>query len=334
VSTGPAPDFEGLTPRGQLGRLRLLALDALREYDLEVGRVSFAARAFNTVFRVDTAEHTYALRVSPNLRIHAAGCEALEAAWAAALRRDIGLAVPQVIRSRTGSEVVHAGRAGVPGTRSCVLFEWVRGRPLRQCMTVDLVRKVGALTAVVHEHGAAFAPGGAPGPPAGALVADRVLYWRADDRLDELGATYGSVLVEALARAQAAIDALWRNPPHRPDLLHGDVQPGNVIVSRGKVTLIDFQDLIWGFEIQDVVFALAALDHFDDAPALAEAFRSGYEEIRPWPDADPETVEALSAARHLNVLNFGLSMRKPGLETFVTRHADRVAEWMSGAAPG
>ena len=33
-------DFEALTPRGRLRRLRALALDALREYELEVERCS------------------------------------------------------------------------------------------------------------------------------------------------------------------------------------------------------------------------------------------------------------------------------------------------------
>ena len=295
--------------------------------------MSFVARAFNTVFRVDAAENTYALRVSPNLRIHAEGCEALEAAWVAALRRDARLAVPRVIPSKTGSAVVHAACAGVPGTRSCVLFEWVRGRPLRQCPSTELVRKVGALMAAVHEHGAAFTAG-APGPPAGALVADRVLYLRSADRLDELSATYGSVLVEALARAQAAIDALWRNPPHRPHLLHGDVQPGNVLVARGEITLIDFQDLIWGFEIQDVLIALIALralERSGDAPAFVGAFRAGYGSVRPWPDAGPEAEGALRAARHLNVLNFGLNLRGTGFDEFVARHAAPVVEWMAGA---
>jgi Ser/Thr protein kinase RdoA (MazF antagonist) len=95
------------------------------------------------------------------------------------------------------------------------------------------------------------------------------------------------------------------------------------------VTLIDFQDLIWGFEIQDVVIALQALDHFDGAEVFFEAFRAGYEEVRRWPEAEPQTIEALEAARHLNVLNFGLSMRKPGLEPFIARHAEPVAEWMA-----
>ena len=76
------------------------------------------------------------------------------------------------------------------------------------------------------------------------------------------------------------------------------------------------------------MFALGALEHFDDAPALVDAFRSGYESVRPWPDADAETIAALRAARHLNILNFGLSVRKAGLDAFVDRHADPVLGWM------
>src|SRR5260370_38374167 len=80
-----------------------------------------------------------------------------EAAWVAALRRDAGLAVPQVIPARDGSVVVWASADGVPGARSCVLVQWVRGRALREQLRADLVRKAGALTAAVPEHGAAYA---------------------------------------------------------------------------------------------------------------------------------------------------------------------------------
>ena len=325
MSTRP---FADLTPHGRLRRLRALALVALREYDLDVARCSFVSTGFNTVFRVVTARgESYALRVSPDFRIHADGCEAVEAAWVAALRADAGVRSPLVIPARDGSVVVTAAIDGVPAARTCVLFEWVPGRQLRERMTAGRVREVGALTARLHEHAASHRPDAAP---QGALVSDRVLYLRAADRLDELRPAYGSVLAEAVARAQQHLDALWSDPPHRPHLLHGDVQPSNVMVTGSRVVLIDFQDLIWGFEVQDVWIALRALEHFDDFAGLSAAFRAGYETARPWPEAAPETVAALRAARHLNVLNFGLSLRGPDLDAFVTRHAGPVADWMRG----
>jgi Ser/Thr protein kinase RdoA (MazF antagonist) len=318
--------FDELTVRGRARRLRDLALGALRVYDLDVTRCAYVARAFNTVFRVDAANgSSYALRVSPSLRIHADGCEVEEAAWLAALRRDAGLPVPEVIPARDGSVVVWTSIPGVPDARSCVLFEWVGGRPLRERLRADLVRGVGELTAVVHQHGAGYASE----PPAGVLIADRVLYFRAAPRLDELRPAYGSLLDDALDRAQEAIDRLWRDPPHAPHLLHGDLQSGNVMVHRDQLTLIDFQDLIWGFEVQDVSIALLALEQHGDTGSWSHAFRSGYETVQPWPDAEPATIAALRAARHLNILNFGLSVRGPDLEAFTARHAAPVVEWMT-----
>ncbi|HTD49145.1 MAG TPA: hypothetical protein VK771_01010, partial [Acidimicrobiia bacterium] len=61
-----------------------------------------------------------------------------------------------------------------------------------------------------------------------------------------------------------------------------------------------------------------------------DAFRRGYETVRDWPDAAPDTVAALGAARHLNLLNFGLNVRGPDLGPFIVRHAVPVVEWMLG----
>jgi Ser/Thr protein kinase RdoA (MazF antagonist) len=331
VNGRAARDFASLTPRGRHGRLRSLALDAMRGYDVEVGRCSVVAEAFNTVFRVDAADGArYALRMSPNLRIHADGCEQAEAAWVTALRNDVGFPTPAVISARDGSPVVAVTAPGVPGVRTCVLFEWVPGRRLRDGVTAELVRKTGELAAITHEHGAAHATDAAP---AGVLVADRPCYFRVADRLGELRPAYGSALADAVDRAQRVLDGLWRDPPHRPHLLHGDLQSGNVMVSRGKVVLIDFQDVVWGFEVQDAVFALVALEQ-QGFGALAGTFRAGYEAVRPWPDAEPDTIAALAAARHLNILNFGLSIARPGLDEFVARHAARVVEWVDPGRKG
>jgi hypothetical protein len=51
--------------------------------------------------------------------------------------------------------------------------------------------------------------------------------------------------------------------------------------------------------------------------------------VRAWPFADPATVDALSAARHLNVLNFALHPRRPDHDEFVARVAAPVVAWMS-----
>ena len=48
--------YAALTVRGQARRLRGLALEALKQYDLEVARLRLVTNDFNGIFRVDTID--------------------------------------------------------------------------------------------------------------------------------------------------------------------------------------------------------------------------------------------------------------------------------------
>ncbi len=81
------------------------------------------------------------------------------------------------------------------------------------------------------------------------LRSDRVLYWRLPDQLAAAGSRFGfgTLFVDAQARAQAVVDSLWQSPPHLPHLVHGDLTPQNVIGSpRNGLVPIDFQDTVLG----------------------------------------------------------------------------------------
>ena len=61
--------------------------------------------------------------------------------------------------------------------------------------------------------------------------------------------------------------------------MHGDLVPPNVMVSRAGNTVIDFQDLFWGFELQDLAISISALERYADSDELVSAFISGYGDI-------------------------------------------------------
>jgi Ser/Thr protein kinase RdoA (MazF antagonist) len=305
---------------------RKVALEALRSYDVTPQRVRLAAESFNSIFRVTTASAVYALRVGSTWQIHPRQTAAVEATWHRRLRQQ-GVRVPGVLANVDGeaTTLVTDGQ-GLP--RTCVLFDWVAGRPLRTCMTMGRAAALGQLSARLHQDAAAWSPQGA----GDVLRADRVLYWQAPERLAVAGQRfgYGTLFTDAAARAQPVLDWLWRNPPHRPHLVHGDLTPPNVIVSaRSGLVPIDFQDMVLGFDVQDVSFTIAALRRWPDGDRLAGAFRSGYGERRPWPDVSPALLEALIAARGLHLMN--LMMNNPdlsGLESYVAGHAGRIRTWM------
>ncbi len=291
-------------------------------------RVRLAAESFNSLFRVTTASAVYALRVGSVLQIHPESTAAVEAAWHRRLRRQ-GVCVPDVVANMDGepATLVTDAQAGQK-SRVCILFEWVAGRSLRTRMTERRSAALGRLSARLQQDGAAWSPPGAED----VLHADRVLYWRVPDQLAAAGSRFGfgTLFVDAVAHAQSVVDSLWQSPPHPPHLVHGDLTPQNVIVSpQNGLVPIDFQDTVWGFEVQDLSFTVAALRRWPNSDRLTEAFRAGYSECRPWPDVSPALFDSLIAARGLQQMNLTLNMTDiGGLESYVAGHAERVRAWM------
>ena len=319
--------FDELTKSGRVGRLRLLAIETLRnQFGLEPTRVSLlASHSFNTLFRANmTGGQPLAVRVG-EVRIHADRVEDVEAGWLRALRADTDLLVPTLMADLAGNNVSAGAHSLVPGSRYCSVMTWVQGRVVRQQFDHYIARRMGAVQAILHEHAAAYSP---PDIPSG-IVAKRAVYFGNTSLLPGYESAYGSMFVEAIERVQAHLDALWKSSPHRPHLLHGDFGPQNVMRCRSALTPIDFQDLQFGFDLQDAAITVADLRRVFHDESLIEALVAGYRSVRPWPLTDEFLEHALAAGRSLNVINLGLNLRRPGLTEFVDRHSALVAEWMT-----
>lgn len=301
--------FAELTPRGQAVRLRRLVPQVLAAHDVHATSVGLVARAFNTTVRVDDVRgRRFALRIGSPWRMHTAAIAEAEAVWAAALAADTDVAPPQVVRTPDGAPSVWAMADGVPQSRECLLFSWQPGRALRIGDPTE-VATAGSVLAALHAHGASF--GGVR--PDQVLRADRVCYFRLPVVLADRG---GALFDEALDWAQRGLDRLWRDHGARAHILHGDFYQRNVLVDRGTVVPIDFQDAAWGLEAQDIAIALVMLDHEDPSGVAAAAFERGYRRRRAWP-ADPDDLSLLQIARRLHVANFVLNVRPGYPGTFI-----------------
>ena len=322
--------YETLTEAGRTRRLRTLALAATAGYGFDTRSCVCAVHSYNTIFRVEARTGArYALRVSPAVRVHPDGTESAEVAWLAALRDDGVATVPSAVASSDGSSVLDVEVKAVPEPRRCVLFEWISGHVIGDRMTLDRARRIGIINGLLHEHAATWVST----PPPDIPIGDRVLYWSLPSRLGELAPAHGSLIREALDRAQRSVDDLWRDRSQAPRLLHGDLSPSNVMIRGGEAIALDFQDLFWGFEHQDLAITINVLGLYPEPAPILEAFRRGYREVRRWPEMDPGRLDALIAARWLQQLNLGLNVRKAGLDAFVARHVARLRAWMDGVGP-
>ena len=304
--------YRSLTELGQARRLRPLAWQALQQYDLEVARLRLVTNDLNGIFRVDTTHgEKYILRVTLPQGGHTRHHVTAEMDWLRALARDTGLSVPCPLAARDGSLVVEAEASGVPEPRLCAIFSWVPGSDLAEHLTPANMAKLGALMAYLHQHALTYRP------PEGLelLHFDRVFPFPEPMRLFEeryanlFPPERCTIFQEAIAWVQTAIDRLKASgEPMR--ILHNDLHQWNVRIWRGRLSPIDFEDLMWGWPVQDIATTLYY--HLDDSFfAMRDAFQAGYTCISPWPERYLGEIGAFLAAQAMMLANFILEDPNP-----------------------
>jgi Ser/Thr protein kinase RdoA (MazF antagonist) len=305
--------YATLTERGQARRLRLLAMNALTGYDLDVARLRLVTNDMNGIFRVDTRTgERWILRVTLPEGGHRLDHVAAEMDWLAALARDTALSVPRPFRARNGAFVVEAAAPGVPEPRLCAIFSWVPGTDLADHISPANMAKLGALMAELHAHASTYAPP----RDLDLLHFDRVFPFPEPVILfEERFATFFTperyaAYRQAIDWAQESIDRLKSSgEPMR--ILHADLHQWNVRYARGVLSPLDFEDLMWGWPVQDIGTTLYYFVDMETYPSLRAAFQGGYAHRSPWPERHPGEIDAFIAARGLGLANFILNDPNP-----------------------
>lgn len=289
--------FEDRTARGQVARLRPVAVEALRHYPLEVAGLRLLNHGFNTTFRVDTVDgRRFALRLNVNSRRTDTNIAA-EMAWLAALSAETDLWVPTPVATSDGELMTHVDCADLGRVLPAALFRWLPGRDLGAGATPAQMRAAGRATAVLHAHGARWQlPEGTDLP-----AIDTVLMDVPDHFADEhplLTGEHRAVIHAAMRQVQGHFDALFAGATRQP--LHADIHVWNLKWHRGRLAVFDFDDSGIGVPAQDIpITAYYIRDNAEQEAALLE----GYAQVRPLPPFTTEQYEAMVASRTLVLLN-------------------------------
>ncbi len=327
-------DFDGLTNRGRARRLRQLALNALADYDLPVVRFRLITNSFNGIFRLDTATgEKFILRVCLPDERRLAEIQS-EMAWLAALRRDTDLAVPEPVLTRSGALVTTAAAPGVPEPRHVVVFSWLPGPNLAERLSEANLYKLGRLTAQLHDQADHFQP------PAGFWLKtydktfpfneEVMLLKETENKL--MSPDRQAVFRAAVAQLDRMLETLNRDPGELR-VLHADLHQGNVKVYRGELSVLDFDDCMWGYPVQDIAISMYYFQDLEAYPAYRRAFQEGYCSRRAWPVADPEILEALIAGRGLVLANYILMDPNPDYRAMAAYYIDwterQLRQWLA-----
>jgi Ser/Thr protein kinase RdoA (MazF antagonist) len=325
--------FVDLTVRAQVHRLRGVARHALAHYPVEVTGLRLLSHAYNTSFRVDTADgRRFALRVNVQSRRRAEWIAA-GMAWQEAITRDTDLWVPTPQRTREGGLTASVWFEPLATSLTAVMYSWLPGRDLGDAVTPAQMRALGRAMATLHDHAAAWSP------PAGASlpVFDDPLFGD-DDRMT--GGGRSALLTDADAELLGRVLAATRQEHARmavgvtPIPLHADLHQWNAKWWRGRLSIFDFDDSGYGVPLQDLAISAYYVRRVD--PALERALHEGYAERRPLPHVTGSPYEACLAARNLLLLNDVLATNnaetKAALATYLPSSMARLRRWLDTGA--
>jgi Ser/Thr protein kinase RdoA (MazF antagonist) len=328
--------FSELGPRGQTARLRHLALHALTRYDFDVAAIRPLANHFNTIFRVDTADGNRAVLRINRPRHRTLADIRSELAWLDALRRETDLIVTEPIPARDGEFVTTIEAPGVPEPRHCALFRWIDGRGQIRRPTLQTVVALGATLARLHDHADRYTL--PPGFTDRKL--DRVWPFGRPPALDHdepddlFTPERRAVLHEAAARVESTLAELYTDPSGLR-FLHADLHLGNVKLTRAGLAVLDFDDSLWCYPVQDAGISLFYLQYYPNEPDLRAAFTRGYTSIRPWPETATAQVDTFSAARQLELISAMANAEDPVLASYLPRTLERgvgrLAAWLESS---
>jgi Ser/Thr protein kinase RdoA (MazF antagonist) len=308
-------DFDQLTNRGRAMRLRRMAVVALQRYDLDVERVRLLSNDLNGIFRVDLKSgKKLVLRVClpepdsghslPEIRS--------EMMWLDALSRDTDLGVPTPLANRDGALVTTVEVEGVPEARHCVLFGWIPGPDLADRLTLENVEKMGSLSAQLHAHAETFRE-----PPEFSIktadsvfpFGDEVVLFEKVHR-DLVPSERRELFRRTAKRVEDALHELYADR-RGLRVVHYDLHHWNVKVFRGRLYALDFEDLMWGFPVQDIAITFYYWQDHPQFGELREAFKGGYTQHASWPEQARGQIDTFIAARGLDLANFVLGDPSP-----------------------
>ncbi len=303
-------DFYDQTPEEQGHRLESLARAALGNWDLGADPdIELIKHRENAVFKIDSGDHRYALRV------HRAGYHSdieleSELAWMAAISRD-EIRTPKALATRNGAAFASAEAAGVPEPRQVDVLEWFDGEPLasiedgfadpREIETTFAL--IGELMASTHNHSESWRR-----PEwfrrhawdEDGIVGEEPLwgrYWDLEHLTDEQRARLGAAKRAALSELAA-----FGKSADRYGLIHADFLPENLLRGAGGICLIDFDDAGFGWHVFDLATTLffhLGEEHFN---AATGALIEGYRSRRPLPEEHVQKLPLFLLLRGLTYL--------------------------------
>jgi Ser/Thr protein kinase RdoA (MazF antagonist) len=303
-----------------------LALRALANFPIQVGKVSPLRRSENLTWRVeDQEQHTYLLRIHQSTSAALAGTRQRpniiqsELEWLSVLHQ-CGMPVQRPLRSNTGKYVAVLEMKGLPVP--CTLLTWLEGEDYDPSIHANpaIIENFARLTAFLHSEALLWTvPKGFTRPTYNVAHFEGLFSdLRAGVKKNLIAAEDWVILRRTCERLLEDIRTT-QDIPGQWGLIHADLHSGNLLVRGKDVLVIDFSLCGYGSFLFDISIALVA-----GVPAeFRQAYLSAYRRCRPLPDELLPLVEAYGLAGVLSYCAFQVG--NPEQWEWLTNRIPRLA---------
>lgn len=304
--------YEELTYYGQIRRMRQLACNVLKAYDISDLHLKFLRQVGNTLFQVNATMPTPTTKTNlytPGqylLRIHMPGYQTpaaieLELEWLLSMRQQADLPVPEPVLTLEGKLYKQAAIPGVPEEHICSVLRWVKGRELKEkAVRPHHYKALGELIARLHQHASHWQPP--------ASLSKRSYHWDglfmkegkdgilSNEAWSLLPPEYFEPFEIVSRKVKQVMDTLGKGPDVYGSI-HGDLGIGaNVLFSNGDARIIDFDDSGFGYYLFDLSIVLETSQDLQIRPCFREALLDRYSRLRPLSDDQIGYIDLFLAA--------------------------------------
>lgn len=295
--------FADLSIEQQVETMLPLAHQIIDGFDLGERELESINHEFNSTFKVTASSgERFALRINVNSKRTLPNLKA-EIFWVGQLATVEGLTVPVPIMNRSGEYISTAWHPMLERNLHAVLFSWLDGEELGDEPTEEMMRAAGRAMARMH---AAARDTGLPEGASLPVVDDT--FWDNGDSIEPSDlVTTGEKAI--IAKAVENIEIITRDlySRNRPQLIHADIHPWNVMWQGSDVAIFDFDDCVIGLPVQDIAVTL----YYNDTDEQDAAFLSGYQELAPLPEFTQHEMSALKLQRRIVLLSYILETENP-----------------------
>lgn len=279
---------------------------ALHHWGISDADLHFISDTGNIIFRADTAEGSFCVRIYPDL-VRSIPEISGELYWLLDLKHQTNLVVPQPLQTSSNQLVHDLFVPEFDRVFHLVLFHWIPGNIIGSSLDLDTARHLGRLMADLHTHASSFKlpPGSfrdstdwrGMGHFFSNLSSTEISHIESFLTLEQLN------LCELAAQHAATIINQVEDQLNF-GLTHNDLHTNNCLSNNGTIGIIDFEDCQFAPFTCDMAITICSFDDFPQQERLHAAFLHSYSEQRELSPNYLEEIEAFRIERRLRLIRW------------------------------